>query len=431
MTTGARAIGGLAALGGLLLGGGLGGQEAPPQPSFPAEAEVVTVDVVVLDQDGQPVHGLTKSDFIVEDDGTPQEIVAFEVRDLALSVRPAAEAGQAEEAEAEPAEGKGTEPPKGGNSTAAEKADPMPGRTLALIVDDKGLDMRQLAALHGIKQWIRENADPRDEVTLLTSSGDVEWTGQIGAGRRELERALSRIRPGESPFEPWVLDPLTEWEAYQMVTGRRECTRCLLAQQVMTAWQERARGLVSAIERFAKDHTEERGRKAAVVFTKGFIQDDGLKADEQAIEAAQRANVALYFIDPRGLVAGYLTYRFDGFQPRMNNAPVARNSAADVAMSGAGDVTDGVAFGASHNLDLAGALRMADLTGGTLARHNDLKGALTQMVDESSAYYLLGYAAKRQADGKWHTLDVRVDRPSVTVRARRGYRAVEPASEGD
>ena len=426
MTTGVRAIGGLAAFGGLLLAGGLRGQEAPPRPTFPAEAEVVTVDVVVLDEDGQPVRGLTKSDFVVEDDGTPQEIVAFEVRDLAVPVGPA---GETEAAAAERADAAGPEAAEGGGATAAEQADPMPGRTLALIVDDKGLDMRQLAALHGIKAWIRENADPRDEVTLLTSSGDVEWTGRIGAGRRELERALSRIRPGESPFEPWVLDPLTEWEAYQMVTGRRECTRCLLAQQVMTAWQERARGLVSAIERFSSDHAEERGRKAAIVFTKGFIQDDGLKADEQAIDAAQRANVALYFIDPRGLVAGYLTYRFDGFQPRMNNSPVARNSAADVAMSGAGDVTDGVAFGAAHNLDLAGALRMADLTGGTLARHNDLKGALTQMVDESSAYYLLGYASKREADGKWHTLDVRVDRPTVRVRARRGYHAVQPAHE--
>jgi VWFA-related protein len=251
----------------------------------------------------------------------------------------------------------------------------------------------------------------------------------VGPGRAELARALSRIRPGESPFEPWVLEPLTEWEAYQMVTGKRECTRCLLAQQVMTAWQDRAQGLVRAIERFAEDHAEERGRKTAIVFTKGFIQDDGLKADEQAIEAAQRANVALYFIDPRGLVAGHLTYRFDGFQPQMKNAPVARNSAGDVAMSGAGDVTDGVAFGAAHNLDLAGALRMAELTGGTLARHNDLKGALMEMVDESSAYYLLGYASRRQADGRWHTLAVRVDRPSVRVRARRGYHAAEPAGE--
>jgi len=191
---------------------------------------------------------------------------------------------------------------------------------------------------------------------------------------------------------------ITEWQAYQIVSGVQGCTgeRCILAQEIVSAWRDRARALVRTIERFAHDHAEERGRKTAIVFTQGFIRDDDLKQTEEAIEAARRSNLALYFIDPRGVVAGGLVFAEDPFE-------------------------------ATHNIDLGGALHMAEETGGTLARHNDLRGALTQMVDESSAYYLLGFASPHPADGKWHTLDVEVARPGLTVRARRGYYARVPS----
>src|SRR6185295_11558896 len=56
------------------------GQSSPSPPSFPAQAEAVTVDVVVLDRDGQPVAGLTKEDFTLLDGGQVQPIVGFEER---------------------------------------------------------------------------------------------------------------------------------------------------------------------------------------------------------------------------------------------------------------------------------------------------------------------------------------------------------------
>ena len=47
---------------------------APGAPQFPAGVELVSVDVVVLDGDGQPVSGLAAADFTVEEDGAPQSI---------------------------------------------------------------------------------------------------------------------------------------------------------------------------------------------------------------------------------------------------------------------------------------------------------------------------------------------------------------------
>ena len=51
--------------------------EQEQTPSFSTEASAITVDVVVLDGDGQPVRDLTRDDFTVCDDGREQVIVGF------------------------------------------------------------------------------------------------------------------------------------------------------------------------------------------------------------------------------------------------------------------------------------------------------------------------------------------------------------------
>src|SRR4030095_427909 len=53
---------------------------------------------------------------------------------------------------------------------------------------------------------------------------------------------------------------------------------------------------------------------------------------------------------------------------------------------------------------------------------NSPEKALRQMVVDASAFYLLGYAStKGPADGKFHQIKVRVKRPGLDVRARKGY----------
>ena len=72
----------------LALGARLPG--AQETPSFPAATEVVTVDVVVTDRTGAPVRGLRQEDFTVSEDGTRQEISAFEAVDRPAAAPPAA-----------------------------------------------------------------------------------------------------------------------------------------------------------------------------------------------------------------------------------------------------------------------------------------------------------------------------------------------------
>ena len=90
----------------------------PPSPTFPSRIELITVDVVVVDKKGQPVTGLTRDDFVLEEDGRAQPIVSFEAVRLEA---PAAEATPAAAVVA---------------TNEVEKA--RPGRAFAIVLDDLG-----------------------------------------------------------------------------------------------------------------------------------------------------------------------------------------------------------------------------------------------------------------------------------------------------
>jgi VWFA-related protein len=55
---------------------------------------------------------------------------------------------------------------------------------------------------------------------------------------------------------------------------------------------------------------------------------------------------------------------------------------------------------------------------------NDLERGLRRMTDDLSSYYLLGYySSNPRLDGSYRRITVRVKKPGIDVRARRGYRA--------
>ena len=60
----------------------------PRAPTFRARIDVIQADVSVLDKNSQPVHGLTAQDFVVLENGKPQEIVAVSEVHLPSPVEP-------------------------------------------------------------------------------------------------------------------------------------------------------------------------------------------------------------------------------------------------------------------------------------------------------------------------------------------------------
>src|SRR6187397_1955370 len=91
--------------------------QAPPV--FSSGTELVTVDVVVVGRDGQPLGGLARSDFQVKEDGQPREIVSFEeVRATAPSVPTAAGA------------------PASPRATVSANTSSVPARTFVIVLDE-------------------------------------------------------------------------------------------------------------------------------------------------------------------------------------------------------------------------------------------------------------------------------------------------------
>ena len=94
---------------------------------------------------------------------------------------------------------------------------------------------------------------------------------------------------------------------------------------------------------------------------------------------------------------------------------------------------NGMLAGAELALVSARASRLARLaedTGGFLIRDtNDIGSAFRRIDEDSRIHYLLTYTPINDSfDGKFRTIDVKVERPGVQVFARKGYRAVRSSS---
>src|SRR6185503_19738432 len=63
--------------------------------------------------------------------------------------------------------------------------------------------------------------------------------------------------------------------------------------------------------------------------------------------------------------------------------------------------------------------------GRAIVNRNDLVAGMRQITRDASAYYLIGYnSSQAPSDGKFHEIKVRVKRPGIQVRARKGYWAL-------
>jgi hypothetical protein len=65
----------------------------------------------------------------------------------------------------------------------------------------------------------------------------------------------------------------------------------------------------------------------------------------------------------------------------------------------------------------------ASTDGMAIINSSDLEQGLRRVTDDLASYYLLGYYSTNKLDGKFHAIRVRVKRPGIQVRARRGYLA--------
>ena len=217
----------------------------------------------------------------------------------------------------------------------------------------------------------------------------------------QLVRAATKMAVGDLPG----VDNRTVQEVAQSnAVGRvsRRDVRTAVAQTEFSV-AERTDPTEDAIESIARHLNALPGRKSLIWMSAAGIplsikpgsSRDGRDSEmEHATRMLTAANIAVYPVDLRGLQAP------DPPRGRRGSPP---NPPPDVM------------------------IRLADETGGrAFYFNNDLAGSVRTAIADSEVSYTLGfYPSENAFDGKFHNLDVKVDRKDVEVRHRTGYFAVK------
>jgi VWFA-related protein len=132
----------------------------------------------------------------------------------------------------------------------------------------------------------------------------------------------------------------------------------------------------------------------------GYCSAQLRDAREKMVRATSVANLTVHVLDPVGL-------------------ETAANSPLGGSSTGQMERRDGLAV-------------LADLTGGRAVLNTNAPEALVpEVFAESHSYYLLGFpAADPTRNGRFHKIEVKVNRPSVSVQTRAGYYAGETRAAG-
>jgi VWFA-related protein len=390
-----------------------------PPITFRSEVNYVEVDAVVRDAQGNFVRDLRQEDFQVLEDGAPQSVTAFSLIDIPvlLSERPLFL-------------------PQDVDADVRSNATGPDGRLYVILLDDINTGPTRTNRVRAAaRQFIERNMGATDLAAVIQTSGRTDATQDFTNSRRLLTQAVDKFMGRKLRSAT-----LNKIDSYNMtrnsgvgagVTDPEQAERLYKAESVLLT-------LGSLADWLAGIHGR---RKAVVFFSEGIdynIWDtigaggvasnaadstrrgDGtvlLNRAQDAINAATRANVNIYAIDPRGLATiGEDAIEMTGLPPD-----------AEVVGLGATALQDELR-------DQQQSLRtLAEETGGFASvSSNDFSTAFKRIVDENSSYYVLGYyPTNDRRDGRFRKIEVRLKRPGLQVIARKGYAAPKgkPAAE--
>lgn len=244
-----------------------------------------------------------------------------------------------------------------------------------------GIRKEQFAVYeNGVKQeisYFSSDDTPFAAVILIDTSGSME--SRISMARAAAINFLDGLRENDSAA---IYRFASKVELVQGFSPSRD-----VAESIFEIKADGMTALNDAVFKAAddlKDRPEK--RKAIVVLSDGADTFSGRSADK-ALKAAQAADAAIYTIDMSSIDT-------NGKQ-RMQNQGALRNFA---------EKTGG---------------RFVSAPGGAALRQ-----AFKAIVEELGVQYTIGYEPLDQSkDGKWRSIELRVSRPNLTIRTRKGYTA--------
>jgi VWFA-related protein len=392
----------------VLAGASLLAQGQPPQqqaPIFKSGVDVIRLDVTVIDKDRKPVRGLLAENFTVLENGKPQRIVA--VNEMAAA-----------EQDPTPSAWMRMVPPDVAANDLTDMAGD--GRFVAIVMDDWNIpfdDHEMILNARAVGRYLVDALSPSD-VAAVVFPQQAGKTQDFTSDRQKLISAIDKFDPPEVKFiERRPMGPGPGGgdmpQRFAPVLMRSDCQRS----------QPTVPTLDTVVSRLAAVPNR---RKTVILVSVGlpltFADTRGCPGElgsimKDVFRRAQQANVNIHSIDPAG---------YDGYSRYLQN-PIRRGGRpAESTMP-------------MQAADKAARLRRdfleitADHTGArAIVNTNDLSYEIDRLLVQASSYYLVGYQTSNgQPDGKFRRIEVKVNKPNLTVRTRSGFYAPDESGKRD
>jgi VWFA-related protein len=365
---------------------------------FSTNSNLVIVDVTVKDKAGKPIDGLKASDFTVLEDGKPQKVSVFEFQRLTSDPEPPPTLALSDQL-------KLPEAPK--TTITAET----PGqiqyhdkRLLVFFLDFSSMGIpEQLRAQEAAQEYLDKHITKDDLVAVMLYTSMINVLSDFTGDREVLSNIIHNLPIGEMSELAGLADTgddNSEDTGAAFVADETEFNIFNTDQKLAAI--EQASRMLSALPE----------KKALIYFAAGVSKTgiDNQAQLEASINAAVKANLAIYPIDTRGLMA----------DPPGGGASKAASRGSGIFN---GSVYNSQRAGINDSQETLATLA-ADTGGKVFLDSNDIAAGITQAQQDMKSYYLIGYYSSNAAeDGKYRKISVRLNDKSINARLehRPGY----------
>ena len=379
---------------------------AKPAPGPPAQGaqtirvttKLIVEEVTVKDKSGKPIEGLTANDFSLTEDGVPQTISFVEFQRLQAAVNSAGLTPSSGSVvlTAPPATQIQIAPEQSGNTRYRDH------RLLALYFDMSTMQPAdQLRAFDASLKFVETQMDPSDLMAVMTFEGGAVRVRQDFTGdRAQIRKAMEKLIVGLSQgFDETTSDDSAADTGAAFGQDDNEFNIFNTDRQ-LAALQTAVKMLGTVNE-----------QKALIYFASG-MRLNGTDNQAQLVattNAALRANVLLYPIDARGLVA----------QAPLGDATTGSNGGIGMF---SGSSAQAVMTNFQRSQDTLYALAK-DTGGKAMFDYNDLSLGIRQAAEAMISYYEIGYYPTHTAlDGRFHRIKISLrEGLSAGFSYRQGY----------
>jgi VWFA-related protein len=366
---------------------------------FSAETRLVIVNLSAKDKSGRPIMTLKKEDVEVFEDNVKQDIKVFELQKLDGEALPAL--SEAPPPQSRTIEEKVKVQPKAYVEPAKNSVIKYQDRRLlCLLFDMTSMQPpEQLRAQEAAIKFLETQMTSNDLVEIMTFNSNIKIIEEFTADRERLITTLKKLTVGAgSDFADLASTSADEGDDSGSFAADDTEFNIFNTDRKLSALEDASKKLGAFPE-----------KKALIYFSSG-VGKTGVENQSQikaTTNAAIRANVSIYSIDARGLVA---------------NPPGGDASQSSPRGTGIITGTKQASIKASFQDSQETLTTLSADTGGkAMLDTNDLTMGIRQAQDDINSYYIIGYSPKNSADdGKMRRIDVRL--VNKTMNAKLDFR---------